>query len=325
MSSCISGVKARIKKEASLATYVHCNGHCLDLVISKSCALPQVRNVIERPKNCCRFFLKSPKRSGLLEIIVKQNIVNVTKRRPLLDLCKTRWAERQTAYQHFYQAVVFIVEALEMIGFKRHLPKYSEMYADWNPANRNEAQQILASISSFEFIVVLMTLYQYLAHLAGITVKLQRAIVDTVEAHDMITEVRSFCRKEREDCGTNFPVFAIKAFQWLRRWVLLPKRPDWHQDNCIAPMLRPKLLESISKETWQFLYSIILSCVSKSSFRLRQKLPHHYLASFQVFSVQEMSTSMRLLTLILMISRPLSCSKWNLRDGEVDTYQWNRN
>lgn len=55
-----------------------------------------------------------------------------------------------------------------------------------------------------------------------------------------------------------FPVFTIKAFQWLRRCVvLLPKRPDWHQDNFIAPMLRPKLLESISKETWQFLYSIM--------------------------------------------------------------------
>ena len=138
--------------------------------------------------------------------------------------------------------------------------------ADWDPANRNEAQQILASISSFEFIVVLMTLYQYLAHLAGITVKLQRAIVDTVEGHDMITEVRSFCQKEREDRGTNFPVFAIKAFQWLRRWVLLPKCPDWHQDNSIAPMLRPKLLERISKETWQFLYLIILSYYWRAVF-----------------------------------------------------------
>ena len=29
-----------------------------------------------------------------------------------------------------------------MIGFKRHLPKYGDMYADWNPANRNEAQQL---------------------------------------------------------------------------------------------------------------------------------------------------------------------------------------
>ena len=47
-------------------------------------------------------------------------------------------------------------------------------------------------------------MYQYLAHLAGITVKLQRATVFIVEAHDMITEVGSFYRKEREDCGTNF-------------------------------------------------------------------------------------------------------------------------
>ena len=91
-----------------------------------------------------------------------------------------------------------------MIGFKRHLPKYGGMYPDWDPANRNEAQQILASITSFEFTVVFMTMYQYLAHLAGITVKLQRATADIVEAHDMITEVGSFSRKEREDCGTNF-------------------------------------------------------------------------------------------------------------------------
>ena len=150
-------------------------------------------NAIERLKNLCRFFLKSPKRSGLLELIVKHNIVNVTKRKPLLDLCKTRWAEQHTAYQHFYQ----------VFGFKHHLPKYDDMYADWDPANRNEAQHILASIASFEFIVVFMTMYQYLAHLAGITVKLQRATVDIVEAHDMITEAGSFYRKEREDCGRN--------------------------------------------------------------------------------------------------------------------------
>ena len=56
----------------------------------------------------------------------------------------------------------------------------------------------------------------------------------------------------------NVSVFTIKAFQWLRRWVLLPKCPDWHQDNSIAPMLRPKLLERISKEMCQFLYLIII-------------------------------------------------------------------
>ena len=48
MSSGAVGVQARIKKQAPLSTYVHCNGHCLNLVISKSCSLPQVCNVMDR-------------------------------------------------------------------------------------------------------------------------------------------------------------------------------------------------------------------------------------------------------------------------------------
>jgi len=75
MSSETVGVQGRIKKEAPLVTYVHCNGHCLNLVISKSCSLPQVRNVLDRMQNCCHFFLNSSKRSGLLEAIVTCNVV----------------------------------------------------------------------------------------------------------------------------------------------------------------------------------------------------------------------------------------------------------
>ena len=40
MSSASVGVQARILIKAPLATYVCCNGHCLNLIISKSCALP---------------------------------------------------------------------------------------------------------------------------------------------------------------------------------------------------------------------------------------------------------------------------------------------
>ena len=85
MSSGAVGVQARIMK-APLATYVHCKGHCLNLVISKSCALPQVRNVIDRLRNCCRYFLN---RNGVLELIVSHNVAEQTKRKSLLDLCKT--------------------------------------------------------------------------------------------------------------------------------------------------------------------------------------------------------------------------------------------
>lgn len=68
-----------------------------------------------------------------------------------------------------------MVEALEMIGFHHHLEKYGATYADWDYASRNEAQQILATVTSFQFVVVFMTMYQYFSHPSGITVKLQSA------------------------------------------------------------------------------------------------------------------------------------------------------
>ena len=50
-----------------------------------------------------------------------------------------------------------------MIGFKRHLEKYGNTYADWDTASRSNAQQLLASITNFEFIIVFLTVYQYLS------------------------------------------------------------------------------------------------------------------------------------------------------------------
>ena len=158
----------------------------------------QVRNVISRLQECSRFFLNSPKRSGLLDLIVNHNVVDAAKRKPLLDLCKTCWAERHFAYQHFYQAFVFIIEALEMISFKRHLAKYGDKYAGWDAASCSNAQQILASITTFEFIVVFMSMYQYLSHLSGITVKPQKRALDIVEANEMISKVATYMYKDEQ-------------------------------------------------------------------------------------------------------------------------------
>ena len=67
MSSENVGLQARI---SPLTTYSHCSNHQLNLVISHSCVLPEVRNVIDRLQHRCRFFLASPKRNGLLKLIV---------------------------------------------------------------------------------------------------------------------------------------------------------------------------------------------------------------------------------------------------------------
>ena len=78
---------------------------------------------------------------------------------------------------------MYIVEALELIGYRRHLTKYGDLYDDWDLANHTEAQKILASITSLPFIIGFLTIYQYLSHLAGLTVTLQRETCDIMEAH----------------------------------------------------------------------------------------------------------------------------------------------
>lgn len=91
-----------------------------------------------------------------------------------------------------------------MIGFKHHVAKYGDTYADWDPTSRSDVQQILASITSFEFIVVFLTIYQYLSHLAGITAQLQKTALDIVEAHEMITEVSRMYQLERQNVDSGF-------------------------------------------------------------------------------------------------------------------------
>ena len=58
------GGSASIRERSPKAVYVHCSGHYLNLVISHSCALPQIRNEIDKLKRCCLYFLGSPKREG---------------------------------------------------------------------------------------------------------------------------------------------------------------------------------------------------------------------------------------------------------------------
>ena len=91
-----------------------------------------------------------------------------------------------------------------MIAFRYHLEKYGATYADWDYAGRNEAQQILASVTSFQFVVVFVTIYQYLSHLSGINVKLQSKAVDIVKAHNMISEIVRTYNSERANVESSF-------------------------------------------------------------------------------------------------------------------------
>ena len=97
-----------------------------------------------------------------------------------------------------------IVTALEAIGYKKHYDEYGELYGDWEAKVRSDAKQIAVSITSFNFLVVFLSLYQYLSHLSGITLKLQQRTLGIMDAHHRITEVTRVYQQERKDIDRGF-------------------------------------------------------------------------------------------------------------------------
>ncbi|KAL7844825.1 hypothetical protein SRHO_G00233640 [Serrasalmus rhombeus] len=151
-----------------------------------------VRNMIDKMKYSVMFFTSSPKRELLLKEVVDKEAYSTGKRKPLIDLSRTRWAARHDAYSHFYSAFVFIIKALEVMAHGLHTEEYSEdVTSGWEGKYKAEAYGLLSGLQNFGFILTFLTVYQVLSHLTGITVKLQSTSLDIIEAFSMVDECNS--------------------------------------------------------------------------------------------------------------------------------------
>ena len=224
--------------------YTHCSGHCLNLVISHSSSLPIIRNVLDKTKAICFYFLKSPKRNELLLEIVSKSLVESNKRKPLIDMCKTRWAERHSAYQHFYQCYVFIVKSLEVIGMGLHKSELSDNFADasWDHDSKCTAISLLHGLTDFEFIVVFLTAYHFLSHLSGITVKLQSTTIDIIDAYQ---QINGFYREMRRNASNEFQKVYEQCERMAATLDVQPSKPR----NCARQRHRPNA-DAETIESW---------------------------------------------------------------------------
>ena len=116
MQSQKKGAASYISKESPSVIVTHCCNHNLNLSLATSCKIPIIDNITETYKAVTIFFNTSPKREGLLEHIFCLRCISAQKRKVLIGLCKTRWSERDIAYEHFYLAIPSIVEAFEVIN-----------------------------------------------------------------------------------------------------------------------------------------------------------------------------------------------------------------
>lgn len=211
-----------------------------------SCSLPTIRNVIDKVKAVNMFFLYSPKRNNLL-IEVVSKVSHPTKRAPLVDICKTRWAARHSAYEHFYSCYTFLVTSFEIIALGLHKETLSDNFcnASWDTESKKKASSFLYGILDFEFIVGFLIVYQFLSHLSGITVKLQSRTLDIIAAYHQISDIQSYYKVIRANIDDELKKIYAHAERMAETVNSQPSKPR----SCGRQMNRPNVVTT-TIEQW---------------------------------------------------------------------------
>lgn len=114
MSGEFRGTQARIAEHQPKAMYVHCMSHCLNLAISDSCQVQDIRNCFGIIEKTCSF-LHTPKRQGVLSKKIDE-FCPESKRLHLKKLCPTRWVERHDSIMIFAELLDAVCEALDAVS-----------------------------------------------------------------------------------------------------------------------------------------------------------------------------------------------------------------
>ena len=183
------------------------------------------------------------------------------------------------------------------------------MFSDWGTDNCSSAQQILSSITNFEFIVVFLLVYQYLSNLSGITVQLQGTTVDIIEAYTLISATKEVYQKEREKVEEGFTTIdehSVRVESHVGVDSSMPRIATWQQHRSNAPAECP--FEYYKKNvTIPFLDHILFNLDSQfSPIQFNHCMPHLCLLWCLPSFVQEMLNSTMQYKYIMMTCHHLS-------------------
>ena len=129
--------------------------------------------------NCLR------RKETLLIYIADIRRLDNNRQQILTGMCKIWWSQRDLAYEYFYLALPFIVEALETInGTHAEMGSFALKYTEgWDYIAKREPTSMLNAVTSFKFIISRIALYRLLHPLAGTNNHLQGFSVNIIEAY----------------------------------------------------------------------------------------------------------------------------------------------
>lgn len=208
--------------------------------------------MIDKMKSSVIFFTSSPKREHLLKEVLDKDAHSTGKRKPLVDLCRTRWAAQHDAYSHFYSAFIFIIKALEVMAHGLHTEEYSQdVTTGWDGKYNSEAYGLLSGLQNFGFILTFLTVYQVLSHLAGITVKLQSTSIDIIESFSMVDVVKTVYKELRETIEDDFNQIYEQTVRMAAQVNVQPYQPratgrQTHRENVPAETVTDYYLRNMA-------------------------------------------------------------------------------
>jgi len=169
MSGHINGVQSHIKKHHPLAHYVHCSAHSLNLVVSKSCEVPSIRNCIGVIGKAHDFFIY-PKRKNILNKRI-ESLEEDTHARTLKRNCATRWIERFHSVTDFIELLDPVLDALD------------EIAAEWTDVETvTNAKSLKFSIANGEFLISLLITAKLFSICLPLSKHFQKTNIDLKEA-----------------------------------------------------------------------------------------------------------------------------------------------
>ena len=216
MSGSTRGAASIITAQHPLALYLHCASHSLNLVVVKSLAETNIRNMMGIVDRISVFFSAHPKRQRKLEeaIDTTQPESSIHK---LKDLCRTRWVQRIDALDQFQTLHPSIVACMEKIS--------TEGPTKWSRDSLTDAKTLLLAISTTDFLSALVITNACLRYLLALTCSLQAEAKDIVEAVREINHVVAALQDVRENIAVHHAKWFASVEQMCHSVDLTPALP----------------------------------------------------------------------------------------------------
>lgn len=216
MQGYFNGVQAVVREREPLAAFVHCFTHRLNLAVSRTCDVPEVKNFFGTLGTICAFVLASPKRTKMLEAIIDADETEpLHRRRRLKTYCPTRWVERHTAVATFDELLRHLVELLRRLSTE-------------SDANTSASARAFLTAMNSTFCVVLACA----VNLMGLTAPLSRGLQDSsIHLGDAVIRVNAVIlaletRRNDEDVFTDIFNEASKTAHLLGIDLNIPRRAN---------------------------------------------------------------------------------------------------